>query len=455
MNAILSLHDSAVDRDSDVDRRITASDWIGIDLIRVLAAILVVLLHASVPYLVHPMPGLAWPVVDTPSPLVDAVFWAIEVFIMPLFLVLAGYFAHRSLAAKSGRHFLRGRFKRLLVPFLAAVIVVLPADCYVWLLGWVVEGEIPLAKMRSLKLDPARTEHLWGTSHLWFLLYLYLYCVVLVALSRGLERLTDRRGLGGGVDRSSSRAATAVTWGLLVVTAVVTLAIAPEVVYGFQHSFLPVPSKWIYSGTFFAGGVWIATCDPQWRIIQRFEFRWLAFGCLALIFAVMVGQWSLRPSGEARFAADGWLLRTTLAALTVCAAWSMTLGLICAGHRLSPVLLRRPRGAEVVRYLAGASLWVYVIHHPLVGLLHIDAKLLGPTVSPVIKAMTVTMVSLSLALATYEVWIRRTVVGRRSGFAAEPRRLTVATEALEVRNDEARPTVPIDQGFRPPRRRAA
>ena len=49
-----------------------------------------VALHAGVPYARHPMPGLIWPVSDSRSGVVDAIFWSIEVFIMPLFLVMAG-----------------------------------------------------------------------------------------------------------------------------------------------------------------------------------------------------------------------------------------------------------------------------------------------------------------------------------------------------------------------------
>ena len=81
---VIPLHDRINDRDSDAPPKRLA----GLDRVRALAALGVVLLHACVPYLRHPMPGLTWPIRDTTSATVDWLFWSIEVFIMPVFLIV-------------------------------------------------------------------------------------------------------------------------------------------------------------------------------------------------------------------------------------------------------------------------------------------------------------------------------------------------------------------------------
>ena len=77
----------------------------GFDAVRAVAVVAVVVLHALVPYLKHPMPGLVWSVsvMDEPSALADGVFWSIELFVMPLFLVIAGFFCLWDICQKGSR----------------------------------------------------------------------------------------------------------------------------------------------------------------------------------------------------------------------------------------------------------------------------------------------------------------------------------------------------------------
>ena len=88
----------------------------GLDFLRGVAALGVVMLHACVPYPRHPMPGLAWPVHDGASPWVGFLFWWIELFIMPLFLAMAGFLAWQTLQRHGERKLVRNRAKRLLIP---------------------------------------------------------------------------------------------------------------------------------------------------------------------------------------------------------------------------------------------------------------------------------------------------------------------------------------------------
>ncbi len=370
---------------------------LGFDAVRGVAALAVVLLHACVPYLQNPMPGLAWTVRDSASRSVDWLFWGIEVFIMPLFLVLAGYFAWQTLSCRGIGPLVRSRAKRLLVPLAFAVCVVLPMDLYTWVLGWVVEGIVEPVKLKSLKFDGVVDRDLWGLSHLWFLQYVFLYVVVAAIFAR-FDRLRNF------TTKITQRMPLAVT--LLAAAGVVTLMIAPEVVWGFQHAFLPVASKWVYSGTFFAAGMLVGKVDPRLAFFENRTIPLAIASVMLLVTAVSLGRWNLQY-GESALAQSG------LAVVTVLAAYAVTFLTIAVSRKINHLSLP-------LQYLAAASFWIYLVHHPILGLVHLDLKQWMPATAPAVKMATAFCISVGLSLLTYEGLVRRTRLGRMLGMQWTP-----------------------------------
>lgn len=395
-----------------------ATRSLGPDLVRVVAAGLVVYLHAGVAYLNHPMPGLVWATIDSPSTLVSQLFWSIELFIMPLFLLLAGFFAYRSWIASGDFALIRSRARRLLVPMSAAAIVLLPINYLIWLVGWVIDGSVPADHLWSLKFPRDLREHLFGFAHLWFLLYVFLYCVVLAGLGvlRRQVCATPANDVpsGGGLGKSSP--AMFVSACALPLVGTCVLLWAPEVVFGFQHAFLPVASKWLYSGTFFFGGAVLAAWDPRMSLTTTATTRLSGVGAVCGFAAILLGQWAIERADSTSLAMDiGLVARVSLASLTVVSAWAISLAMIGLGNLASPFVMQRPRVRRVIAYLAAASFWIYLVHHPLVALLQIDLKLLLPTFSPLAKSLFVTAGAVGIAVASYEVLIRERLLGRLLG----------------------------------------
>lgn len=397
------------------------SDMPGLNTVRALAALGVVMLHAGVPYLRNPMPGLQWSVQDSASTLVDCLFWAIEVFIMPVFLLLAGFFVWQTLQRKGQAVLLKGRAKRLLIPLLFGMLVVLPIDLYIWVAGWISDGLVSPVKLKSLKFDGAIGENIWGLSHLWFLLYLFLYVVVTATIATANNRSQRFAKIWSRVCSlpTSVLACTLVFGGACV------LMVSPEVVWGFQHAFAPVPSKWLYSGSFFAGGILLSVCDPQLDLIKRSSTRLIPVAILFLAAAVVLGRWHLdglsRPESVDR-PSQASFARTTLALMTTSSAWLITLSLI--GLSLKFV----QRNCLAMQYLAAASFWVYLVHHPLLGLIHIDLKCLAPNLAPAIKMGLAFAISVGVSLLLYEAFIRTSALGRALGFAWEgPRKTPISS----------------------------
>lgn len=364
-----------------VSRRLPGLDWL-----RVGATFLVVLLHAGVPYTVAPMPGLTWPVRHTvTSSVVDCVFWGIEGAIMPLFFLLSGYGAAHTLHSHPDR-FLANRWRRLGWPFVGAAAVVLPIELYLWMLGWVADGLISPVKFRSLSLGPWH-RNLWGFSHLWYLEYLLIYSVLLWAGVRWLEKkpVDDRRHLSNVLN------AHRTTWMFLASVAV--LWWTPEVIVGFQHHFLPVPPKFLFSGLFFLAGVaeFHRPSHPSWTISTKASFAaWIFVSALPLIHL----QVDSPLQGPLRFVLASCLATYTWLVLAAAWQWGMS--------ATQPASVR-------LTYLAKASFWTYLVHHPLVAVWQIGLR---TTEWPALIQFAIcSLGTVALSLASYEVLVRRTWLG--------------------------------------------
>jgi glucans biosynthesis protein C len=397
----------------------------GPDIVRALAALLVVHLHACVPYLKHPMPGLVWTVQDTSSSWVSALFWSIELFIMPTFLVIAGYFAHRSWTGGGGAQLLASRARRLLLPLLLASVVLLPLAYYLWIVGWVIDGRLTAERLWRPRVPRDDREHLLGLAHLWFLHYVFTYCVVLAAGGwawHKAARRTHERAIRTTPFAISSASRWVLAIASLPLVGCAVLIVAPQVVFGFQHAFLPVPSKWLYCATFFFGGVAIAIHDPHWQRVNRAAPRLLGIGAVCGLAAVVLGQWAIVRSDPSTLAFQiDFFTRALLAALSVAAAWSLSLGLLGGANRIAPLLLPQRRITAGISYLAAASFWIYLVHHPLVALIHIDLKVAAPALSPLAKSLLATVAAVSLALASYQCILatKRTARRKRSQLPQE------------------------------------
>lgn len=354
----------------------------GLDALRAWSAIAVVVLHSCIPYCQPSMPGLVWSVTDTPSQGVTILMWAIEIVIMPIFLVIAGFFAARSMARSGSWVTLKNRCQRWGQILALAILFLIPIELYVWMLGWVADGLITPRNVQTLKFKIAEADHLWGFSHLWFLQYIITYAFMLWLGWKSLSR-------------TSTKTLQRVALPVCVVAAMITLALAPEVVWGFQHSFFPVLSKWIYSGLFFAAGAILWRCDPDLKSISIRGDRLLALSTLFWIASIAIGLWWLKQD------ATSVSIRISLAVLTVVPAVGITFGLIGACirhvHELGPITQR----------FANASLLIYLLHHPVVGLAHITAKYATPNAPASIKMVFVASLGIAMGLAADFLWRKR------------------------------------------------
>jgi len=479
----------------------------GLDWLRAGAALAVVALHAGIPYMAFPLPALEWCVRSAEqSRLVDALCWGINVAVMPTFFLMGGALAAGVWNRNPGAAFLVHRSRRLLLPLAFAIAVVLPADMYVWLIGWYTQDLIPWKKVLSIKLPSPLNDQFWGVAHLWYLECLWTLSALAVLIQAGRARLLPSRmsheasiskdsPLSHHVPAVSSNSAVGegrgeghqptlaplpqlshslwparslwsglmtrplrLTAGLansnpqlpLILAAGLCLALDPTFLIGFQQAWWPGPAAIAFYGLFFAAG-WRQSTGPritrqpglvihlpstppanaEYRVLKSLgaspprpasgrpanpRMRLLL---AAGLFAGLLPQ--IHRHVESSFTGLNLVALTT--AYAAC-GWLAATGLFTLARSIRSTTLPRP-----VAFAAAASFWMYLVHHPLVGLTQL--ALLNSTLPPTAKFLLSFATGVALSLASYAVFVRRTWIGRLLDGRGQTRPPTVP--ALPVR----------------------
>ena len=370
----------------------------GLDWLRAVAALAVIGFHSGIAYTIRPFPGLAWPVHDPhPSSSVDAATWWVDTWIMPVFFMMGGFLAAQLFQRLGPADFFRHRTRRLFYPFLFGCVTILPLSLYAWLLGWVVEERIPLKKLRTLSLGDAG-RNMWGVGHLWFLEYLFLFCIAAWLLHQTVSRITrPRPGVvptAFGFRLSAFHSPLAPL--LLAVCSVLALWWDPQIVIGFRHAWHPLPANLLYYAPCFIAGWWMMHRRPQRRAGWRFALAGLLASPLLIAAAL--------PLIHAHAAIElTGIPRLAMVALFVACGWTTSL----AALRLSLAPCTPP--PQMVQYVSQASFWLYLFHHPVVGLAQV--ALHGSGLAAAAKFVIVWATATALPLLTYEVAVRRTWIG--------------------------------------------
>ncbi|HVJ66856.1 MAG TPA: acyltransferase [Caulifigura sp.] len=405
----------------------------GLDWLRAGAAMAVVALHAGIPYMTHPLPALEWCVRSSErSSVVDALCWAINVAVMPTFFLMGGALAAGVWTRSPGQAFLIHRSRRLLLPLAFAVLFVLPADMYVWLIGWFTQGLIPWKKVLSIKLPSPLSEQFWGVAHLWYLECLWtlsaLAFVVLTLRSNWRARRT--RSLAPASPGSRERSPRALSQLAIVLAAGMFLSLDPTFLIGFQQTWWPGPAAIAFYGLFFAAG-WMKvaglsgsmkTCDRRSEVIEMPAGPGTQYSVLST-----QSLWtSSRSEGSPRIrlvlAAGLFALllpqihrhvETTFSGLEL---FALSTAYAACGWLAATGLFAQAKGTKAlstpssVAFTAEASFWMYLVHHPLVALTQLS--LLQSAASPLLRFACSLTVGIALSLTSYAVLVRGTWIAR-------------------------------------------
>ena len=152
--------------------------FLEIDRFRISLHVLRCFMHLSVPFMV--MPSEIWPFrsVSNHSELYDGFVFFVHVGVMESFFVLNGFFAIQLLSKKTVTQFLMNRFRRIFIPFLLGMVILIP---FILHLGLCYKNKLPVSfgsfqlVIEYYRTNPYNFGHLWS---LWYLMIIYLMLLV-------------------------------------------------------------------------------------------------------------------------------------------------------------------------------------------------------------------------------------------------------------------------------------
>lgn len=372
----------------------------GLDALRGTALMLGVVLHTAMSY----FPVTIWIVPDTDnSPVASVIFFAIHLFRMTCFFLIAGLFAHMMLHRRGTAGFIKDRLTRIAgplavfwTPALAAIIAGL-----VWMSTIRNGGAIPT----DGPPPPPLTLETFPLTHLWFLWVLLIFYVGMIVLRVPFAVADRGGGWGRFVDRITGAVIGPWTPALMAAPLAIAFWLAPNWTPFFgiptpDTGLVPNPVALTAFGTAFGLGFLL---DRRRDLLVRIERLWPVFTVVALVVAsaalVMVGG----PVPELAPVTDPDV-KAPLAAVMALAVFASTFAALS-------LALRFASGYSAVRrYLADASYWVYIVHLPLV--LVGQILVVNETWPWFVKFGAVISGTMAVSLLTYELLVRHSFVGR-------------------------------------------
>jgi fucose 4-O-acetylase-like acetyltransferase len=172
---------------------VQGSRIIFLDNLRTFMIFLVVLVHVGIVYEASGVGGLFWIVYDpSTNNLFEILNLIIDLFVMSTIFFIAGYFTPKSMKSKSSGEFLRSKFKRLMIPWIIAILTLIPLYKVIFLYS------------RNLPQESWTTyfhwsNGIWSQNWLWFLPVLFLFDILylfLTSLNINISRITLKGAVG-------------------------------------------------------------------------------------------------------------------------------------------------------------------------------------------------------------------------------------------------------------------
>lgn len=306
---------------------------------------------------------------------------------MSLLFVLAGASTYLAMRHRTGRQYAGERLRRLLVPFVAGLIVLVPPQTWIGARTYGAAHESFLTGYRLFwtSADADLTGYKGGFTpgHLWFIQFLFLLSLVALPAFLWLRR-------GGGRRLIDWFAAACRVPGVVLLPAVPLILTEPIDV-------LQVSGQNIvgYLILLLAGFVMVA--DQRITAALDRQRHWLlGLGAAGVVARVLLVHWSSFWVGVSDPSLKTWLVGSVLREL---AAWTFICGLLGYGHR------HLQRTNVVLRYATEAAYPFYIWHQTVI--VFIAYGVVGWGLGAPLTYVVIAVASPVASLALYELVVRR------------------------------------------------
>jgi len=343
------------------------------------------------------------------SPLALAFVAFASLWGMPLMFLMAGIAIWYSLGARTAGEFVRNRVRRLLIPFVVGVPLLVPPQVYCKLLGDPAYQKSYLEFLpRFFNVRPAWSfplfieGELFAISTLYFLIYLFAFTLLLLPLFLRLRKPAGRPLLERLADVFARPWAI---FSLALPVAIIEAALGTESP-GAWNRFAWLP--FIIYGFLFAGdGRFEGVIRGQWK-------RALVLGIVAYV-AWMIGMGMQLEVLQIDPSTDMGPIAVSVRFLKGIASWFWVIAILgLVGRASRPRAQKRPRTIpsrdRIIEYAQDARLPFYVLHQTAIVV--VGFQVVQWETSALLKYVVISLSTLVITLVVYDVGVRRTRLTR-------------------------------------------
>ena len=382
-----------------------------LDGLRAVMMLLGLVLHSLDSYTVTDLGG-AWPFKDAAtSAIADNITRFIHVFRMPVFFVLAGFFAALLYSRRGPLELVRNRWQRIGVPFVIFLLLIKPLVTSGFVFANAIKtgtGTAALEKVLSSSSDPAFYLPN-STVHLWFIYYLLQFYLIALAVAWVAQRQPT---LFRTVPTMFSALLSNSVLRLLLPAAITTLCLLPmNGSLATSTAFTPNAAVLVTYLVFFGFG-WLLYAERH-RLQSLCTSAWTKVLIAIALFEV-VFLYIAVGGGETALGSWANMLRSVTGGIVVWLVFYGSTGLFLR-------YLNQPSG--LVRWIVDASYWVYLVHLPVT--IWVPGMLAQADLPALVKALITLCSTLVLSVGTYWLFVRTSAIGALLNGRKQPRGFAV------------------------------
>ena len=347
-----------------------------------------IVLHTAITY-TGGEPGPGWPIKDTQasSEFLKWVGYTIHNFRMPIFMLVAGFFAAMLFYERSPKKMILNRVKRIVFPFVLFLFLLWPLvelgfSYSQQVFGWDQEYLASTFFNNPYNLIPKLTLHLW------FLYYLIMFSIASFGIGLLLQRFPSFTSL---ISQTFDQVIKRPFLKVIVLTVITFLILLIMDSYWVATSLKFVPDGGTFSFYFFF-----------------YLTGWILFKSKHLLSSFMQYDRLFTGLGLGIFTIYFLMDKENLSIPVQAAIRSLTCWLFIFGF--TGLFLRYLNShSSVRRYISDSAYWVYLLHLPLTAFL---PALLGDFALPaLVKFSIIASATTFICFFTYHYFVRATLIG--------------------------------------------
>ena len=370
----------------------------GLDALRGMAMLLGIVLHAALPYM--PNVEAFWPADASSSHVINTIFQFIHIWRMPLFFILAGFFANLIISKKSWRSWWGNRFLRIALPiivFFPVMSLTLP-----WIFKYGKTGDFIF-----FYSDVGQPFHLW---FLWQLMIFVISTAIFrlpYLLGVGVLKALNRIGLGfiSNVFGESKSVLSSILFRsrfpivFIILCSVINLPTQGELIVN------PIAS-----GLYFVIGYSLYGNASLFTFLKAHWRYYLLAGLVTFtLYVILESKNLVTDIYSMDMKGDEYLKAISEPFAIIIVSVKIICGVLFSYAFIGLAEKRFGAYNPRLRFISDGAYWMYLIHLPIVTL--ITFFMFNLHISIEIKFLIAIVMTSIICLGTYKYFVRSTPIG--------------------------------------------